>query len=36
MKLNEEGLDEMVLQNEKVLVRFKSTDGYAMHNVLKH
>ncbi len=26
----------MILQNEEVFVRLKSTDGHGMHNVLKH
>jgi hypothetical protein len=34
--LNEEGLDILVLLNQKMLVCLKSTNGHAMLNVLKH
>jgi hypothetical protein len=33
--LNEEGSNIVVLQNEEMLVCLKSTNGHAMHNVLK-
>jgi hypothetical protein len=33
---NEERLRKVVLYNEEILVHLKSTNGHAMHNVLKH